>query len=928
MMIFSTKYSLFSQVNCGAFVKKTFNPAQTLKEQYGSKQADVNIFSTTGIILASQLPQTTFINKKVKIWTTFVVDVPILFNNCELEIGYIDLNIIFGGEMRVLNSKMYAANKQWKGINVKYNGFLSIARSRIEDAITAVRIDADAKPVNLLSNIFNRNRVGIANGDAAFSPMAIKFGTFADNIFTCSSNLEKFESSDPDWSVAGILLNFCNATISSATGKPNYFFRLEYGIKANASSFAVTNCFFHDNYPGQTPNSLKPGYAVYTEGGSATITTGYTNTGLLKNCQFGTTPSSGAYVRTSGSSCNINEACFEGGLNFVENIDNASGQMLLFYDNNFRLSGYSSLAGIFSERPAGSGNLIRYNAGTNQVEINANSGVLNEDISLGIHLYSNYPSSDKANIGSNFVNINGSGEDVIGIDVVGIASYHLLIGNLIKSFSNTFNGFRVGIGIGGLSGKENYLNNNLVNGQSNINNFSDAYLANESPYVNWCLNDAKYAKNGFHFAGNCNYTNFKSNTNKYHKVGLLIDNTNSQGVIGTQTRYSNLWSGSPNVDYTDWAGFCDPATNPTFSRFITEATNIDIKPTKINIPGNGWFDHIDGNVNGCNNAFQDNDNEYDNRLLTNNTNGWNAYELWYSRKSMMKRLIEDPTGTANSVLKTNFYDAYANTNIGKLALLEANWETQTANESVNSTGIGLAINNINRLLEEIVNLEDQSVTDTINFTLDPVFEANRTIKLDSIRYYRLQEESYRAALYSSRSGFYNTAQSVLSVMVPGNQFETNAKNYMRAILYKRMGNTLTQTQLYILEDIASQCPTTGGEYVNKAAQMLGAKKAMYYMANDATRCNMQALVAKSDELIGSNAMVEAYPNPNNGQFTLSSDQDAKYFITDLQGRPVMEGMINAKQKEELELNTKPDGFYILKLSFGDGSSKIVKLMKF
>ena len=100
------------------------------------------------------------------------------------------------------------------------------------------------------------------------------------------------------------------------------------------------------------------------------------------------------------------------------------------------------------------------------------------------------------------------------------------------------------------------------------------------------------------------------------------------------------------------------------------------------------------------------------------------------------------------------------------------------------------------------------------------------------------------------------------------------------------------------------------------------------MANEATRCNMQALVAKSDELIGSNAMVEAYPNPNNGQFTLSSDQDAKYFITDLQGRPVMEGMINAKQKEELELNTKPDGFYILKLSFGDGSSKIVKLMKF
>ncbi len=72
---------------------------------------------------------------------------------------------------------------------------------------------------------------------------------------------------------------------------------------------------------------------------------------------------------------------------------------------------------------------------------------------------------------------------------------------------------------------------------------------------------------------------------------------------------------------------------------------------------------------------------------------------------------------------------------------------------------------------------------------------------------------------------------------------------------------------------------------------------------------------------------KVYPNPNTGQFTLSSDQDAEFNISDLNGGIILVGMIQKGDVKELDVQSQPNGFYLIRLNYNDGSYKIVKLMK-
>lgn len=88
---------------------------------------------------------------------------------------------------------------------------------------------------------------------------------------------------------------------------------------------------------------------------------------------------------------------------------------------------------------------------------------------------------------------------------------------------------------------------------------------------------------------------------------------------------------------------------------------------------------------------------------------------------------------------------------------------------------------------------------------------------------------------------------------------------------------------------------------------------------------IDAPVSTQEDLDKTEAKV--YPNPNTGQFILSSDQDAEFNISDLNGRIILVGMIQKGDVKELDVQSQPNGFYLIRLNYNDGSYKIVKLMK-
>ncbi|MBK7669536.1 MAG: T9SS type A sorting domain-containing protein [Sphingobacteriaceae bacterium] len=71
--------------------------------------------------------------------------------------------------------------------------------------------------------------------------------------------------------------------------------------------------------------------------------------------------------------------------------------------------------------------------------------------------------------------------------------------------------------------------------------------------------------------------------------------------------------------------------------------------------------------------------------------------------------------------------------------------------------------------------------------------------------------------------------------------------------------------------------------------------------------------------------INIYPNPNNGQFTISLSQDAEVLIIDVLGREVYNANLNSG-KHNINLESQVSGLYFIKTRV-DGHVKINKMVK-
>jgi Secretion system C-terminal sorting domain len=158
--------------------------------------------------------------------------------------------------------------------------------------------------------------------------------------------------------------------------------------------------------------------------------------------------------------------------------------------------------------------------------------------------------------------------------------------------------------------------------------------------------------------------------------------------------------------------------------------------------------------------------------------------------------------------------------------------------------------------------------------------------------------------------------------------ETNEK-IINNIYFRSHGlttPTLRGSDISALQNIAAQCPTTGGKAVYNARGILAAYKHFHFYL-DETNCHAQGAayrVAKP-KTVGKTAdkgekQVRFYPNPTADYFTLeisNATTNATLILTDALGKTVLTQNINAPTTN-ISTTDLPQGMYFVQLQDTNG----------
>jgi hypothetical protein len=187
------------------------------------------------------------------------------------------------------------------------------------------------------------------------------------------------------------------------------------------------------------------------------------------------------------------------------------------------------------------------------------------------------------------------------------------------------------------------------------------------------------------------------------------------------------------------------------------------------------------------------------------------------------------------------------------------------------------------------------------------------------------------------AGKYTQAQNLVNSISPINIIETNWKN-VDNILLKQVtlpAYTLTSGDITTLNNVAQQCPITGGTIVYKARAILNSFYSNiieYHYDCQPITISGNRVASNADNVEGitlENQTVSLYPNPNNGTMMLdySIKGDANLEICDLSGRLVGTYFLPATGTHaEVKNNELYNGIYIYRVTSNGVVIKIGKII--
>jgi len=805
------------------------------------------------------------------------------------------LDVSAGKELSITESYLHGCSTLWAGINVRPGGRIRLDDNDIEDAFSAVTMEAGSSTspsgISAVDNRFKKNHIGIRLGNgAAVANINLLAGGISGNNFDGSVNPPSTIGNPPITyiNLYGIQLQRVSLiTIGNESKGINTFTQykngnLAAGIHAKFSNFTVVNSIFTEI--GNTTDT-EIGYGIVIDNDAVS-----TNTATIKGLGSGV---------LSVSTFQNTEGCIS--------IDHGSLDV-----TNVKTSGIRT--GVHYESSS---------FGPTPVNVRVDSCYFDQYTGNGIYLDWGFLPVNNLNINNNqFSDVTGVFSPLSNVDRYGVlidADLPTTIFNNSNITNNTFvnsdkdaqNTYKTGGLFLRNIQKAMISDNDVTDNDSKSTTTKDykgmrfencrqltvrenvlsgstlAYATTKtsagiSVYESGTnlisCNDVNYFRTGIGFQGqNCDGTDLVYNAMRNHSNGLLLS---ADAITGQQINNRNEWYGAASLEGNfAFVGFSGSDLGDVgfveMSKFFirnTDQTSISwANPRTIGgvNDNNYWFQYQAGTVEDypCSVTTCCDDTELtkgDERVLQDSFPAYDGYtaSTWEARFRLYRHLSEETGLLSTNAAANTWHTAQSSGNLGKL--YSAYRAVEIAGPDATQLGqLTTAYNSLSTLLGYVAAKDAQ-----IGQLTSTTGEAQLLAQRDSLMNLLISQQTAYNLLDSTvtvqRRQAAATAGTALSSMTPANTHE----RYMKQVLDIQLnllsnGNVPTEAQTDTLEMIAGQCRYFGGYGVVLARMMVG--NAGYV---DSTLCSSSARSIGDSDGINTSTGISVLPNPAQDFFVL------------------------------------------------------------
>jgi hypothetical protein len=797
------------------------------------------------------------------------------------------------------------SDNMWLGIKVRPAARLVLINSKIMDAEVGVDIFSDGgdlglTTVDLAGNMFVDNHIGVRHtleNEYLLSQgvsVYLRHNPWIRNVFGASGNNKAFFT-------IGLGKD---RTLISLNG---YKWPLRALDLNNVIVSLGTASFDHSNFVFNHLNGINTQYSILQSNSTQQYRIG---SGLFPIDPYLTTPAYGTGYNCSLGYLGIkeNEFCgetfFSGvAMNEVNSSQNIieSNSRAYFHDNptdrpDFKLNISKDVIttenGILIQN--GEVSPRELSISEERLNINQNWFARLKNVN-GLNIQNWLPSKPQNlyNIKKNHLLINHDGAS--GMVLTNLSNYDVTANNVRRETARIRNLPFPSIGL--YSSNGNSVDSNFVFGPDYDNNNYQSYEFFSSQGNNVRCNFAGYNNVSFYFEGTSD-CNFETNNTYIDSYNLFLRN---DPIMGEQLHNGNLWS-SYSSAYTEKPSLIN------LSRFFIHDDSYDPSnstpnyvPAVIDPPNVDWFTLQSGNPKVC-------DLSEPPGIQFELERGISLYEA--------NPEVED---------LELFKHEQAMYLLQKLHELEMNGENipiQLSNfETQIPSGFTRDLMNIFRLFDPL-----KPLMDNINISADAlgglrdsllllkseynplIYEASLVNEpLDNLGALISSSSANHGSLlneyYSEREMLNLLALASVELLIENKPFQSNIKNYLRMVFQNVDFNNLSSQDSLKLVNIAWQCPTTGGEIVYLARQILGEPKSFEQNQN----CNQPS----------------AQQRPNNSYTNQNPVVLESIEIYDLLGRLIKSKGSISNIDEYIGLLE----FVIIKENYSDGTSVSKKYIR-
>lgn len=915
----------------------------------------------------------------------------VTFSNSDFRINpNVNITVYPNGILNIVGSHLYSCDNMWQGIIVKQGGKVNVSTSStsrtslIEDAFIAIDLEATA-PTYTANNIlivdnatFNRNQTAIRIGDyvtsqnpypfsitnSLFTSRTIAFtplthpstSTVKNSLSGNTSSLQTPYVSNSSYPALGlkaplagtmpdngVILNEVGHTISTSTTTTFYgitignstvaanfncFDNLRQDITATNSNLLLANNYFQEGqrygrglaFGGKSIVANSNAVSLDVKGArnnQIQIVSVSTSTALnnrfyekvscadingyinieVKNAQ--------AYSYANNySGFTLINAIGDRGFNVVTN-----RYFNIIFDNNriyniknAMLTGIDNASQWFASGTGNFGRMVgKINVQNNIVNRHPGTAVSGEYVNIGFSLSDPF-SSATTNIAltgsSNFIQGNNFGNVHNGISVANVAfsSVSIYSNNITLVNEPSSLGAPIQNGIYTTQLGTSVIQQNNIAGPTTFTNDISAIKTSMNNLLTVKCNTTANTYHGLNFNASQAVTTVQDNIMQNQKYGISMTNTATIGTQGTSTSpTNNQWLGS-------WAGNFKTMNYNLYS----SASNSKIYAT--------WGGTLDPNGSGTVIATPG-------AMFTDN---YFHYPSVNAANTILNSSSINPTCRAGGEGGSEGGSGFAAMN----------------SQSTSSSTITL---NQRSLMENLVNNTTPNIANEIKYIdknrVYRTLAANSSYTNGSTAlstfYTNAQSSCMNKFLVVEKdlaSGNITSAQNNLATITSTNNIESNYYTFYN--LYIKLKNaTFSNADSTVLLNLCTQCPFTDGGIVYQARALYNIMNSTYAKFND--NCNLSVGSRLFDDVVKNepeiNVLIKTklYPNPNNGEFTVESDNKSDDSIEEIAIYDLTGKLIStiSDRGDLIKVNTKLlKGSYLVKVRLTNNSVDVHRII--